>query len=265
MIAQLNPGCVLPVYLNRVNQSHLYFGRHWSAAAIKCRATLGIPFQFPVPNVPSTAPTIVAVNAADETVTQSLGNATVESLVGGRAIILYSGLSGGQLAPGHWFYKIVAGASTWWSEVFQTIDHTCVDQWTEIEFRHEKDKGGILYQTGWKQSFGMVNAAWDSLPIVRDIEAVENANGVRFITFANTKTRVAFEAAPFPDYSISALVMLAEHSEVRLKFLPGSRVDTLSRVEFESRLAGPFHHIGRFTAETASDVFTGCEENMELL
>jgi hypothetical protein len=264
MIGQLNPGRVFPIFANRANQSHIYYGRHWSAIALRCRANLAMPFQFRLDSFPGSSPNILAVNAADETVTQSVLGAAVQGLANGKAYLSFAGLNSGALAPGFWFYKITIGAATYWSDVFETVDHECVDQWTELVFWHEKDKGETLYQTGWKQIFGMVNAAWAAPEIIREIDAVENANGVEFLNFAQTKGRIAFEAAPFPDSALPALAMIGEHSNVQLRFLPGSRIDTIQKVQFEARAAGPFAHVGKFTAETMHDAFTGCEENFVL-
>ena len=147
-----------------------------------------------------------------------------------------------------------------------TTDVSILDapQVWRLSFAHSRDKGNVLYQTGYKQYLYLDIPVWDAPEIQREEELQENGNGVITMHSSRTRVRTGFEFSDLPDYLLPFLAKCADLNTVRFEDIETSVGFDLSNIVFESRRQGAALHTGRLYFETEQEAFSGCQENFEL-
>jgi hypothetical protein len=139
-----------------------------------------------------------------------------------------------------------------------------------LNFSNTKDKGTVLYQTGYEQYLYLPMPIWDVPEIVREVETTTNGNGEEIRRFTRTVERRGFEVADLPDYVLGWLTKAGDLDTIKME--DAKLVDALAQVEFAIEnltfespgRQGVGLNIGRFYFDVEAEAFQGCQEDYVL-
>jgi hypothetical protein len=139
-----------------------------------------------------------------------------------------------------------------------------------LNFSNTKDKGTVLYQTGYEQYLYLPMPIWDVPEIVREVETTTNGNGEEIRRFTRTVERRGFEVADLPDYVLGWLTKAGDLDTIKME--DAKLVDALAQVEFAVEnltfespgRQGVGLNIGRFYFDVEAEAFQGCQEDYVL-
>lgn len=139
------------------------------------------------------------------------------------------------------------------------------DLW-RIVFDNVKDRGLVVYQTGYEQELFIEPAPIFDVPeIVRELETVVNGQGKAITRTARTVERQRFETMDLPDYVIHFLSGAAELDSITLENVTTGKTLTLENMAFTSRRQGKELNTGQFAYDGRSEYFAGCDEDFTLV
>jgi hypothetical protein len=264
----LNPGNILPIYANIQSKMRYRCGCEEFNWAIPVDEGRSLAFQFPVP-VGSIAWYIRIMDwDGNEVYELEVGLSYVESTDGEHAFVTYAGDNTimNSLECGKYYLEIgegVRGGVTYYTEDFEVMNLTGRKKAYRFDFSHSSDIDGILYQTGYTQTFWLLNAVFDKPEIVEPTSTVTDGDSIEVLAFQSVQRRDVLRFPYLPDYWQGTLHRLKGHRNVSITKMQtdetwsigGKGIALVSDVQDVCFSVGALSWIG------STQVITSCGEN----
>jgi hypothetical protein len=264
---QVNPGNILAFQKSQTWQRQAFIGQNRTPFGLICPRARLLPFQLYFTGA-YTSHTWLLSDPADPSGSifepMTAGDLDVDVVDGGFFVTWKASGNLSDIPPcGYWEVWLTVNGVDYFSEVLQVIENEDTTR-PRLRFTNSKDKGQVLYQTGYEQFFYPRLIVPDRSDIDRERRVQVDGYGDEVTLFSRTVNRAKFEVPDIPDYCLPFFAKCGDLDSI--SYGTGNTLETIDLVDvrFESRPQGLDLNIGVFSFVGDIEAFNGCQENFEI-